>query len=85
LKDPSPEFLHQVMQLSGVVTVDPDGKTAHERWYGFGAVAIPLCDGVMRSLMCESKVLNILSKNGNSNLKSFGATMSIQQHKRQAG
>jgi hypothetical protein len=31
------EFLHQVMQLCGVVHVDPDGKTAHGRWYGFGA------------------------------------------------
>jgi hypothetical protein len=31
------EFLHQVMQLSGVVDIDPDGRTAKGRWYGFGA------------------------------------------------
>jgi len=37
----SGEFLHQVMQLSGVVHVDPDGKTAKGRWYGFGANAFP--------------------------------------------
>jgi hypothetical protein len=40
-----PEFLHQVMQLSGVVHVNPDGKTAKGRWYGFGANAFPVSDG----------------------------------------
>jgi hypothetical protein len=35
------EFLHQVMQLSGIVHVDPDGRTARGRWYGFGANAFP--------------------------------------------
>jgi hypothetical protein len=39
------EFLHQVMQLSGVVNVDPDGRTAKGRWYGFGANAFPQPDG----------------------------------------
>ena len=37
----NPEFLHQVMQLCGVVHVDPNGKTAKGRWYGFGANAFP--------------------------------------------
>ncbi len=40
-KSENGEFLHQVMQLSGVVHVNPDGKTAHGRWYGFGANAFP--------------------------------------------
>jgi hypothetical protein len=35
------EFLHQVMQLSGIVDIDPDGQTAKGRWYGFGANAFP--------------------------------------------
>ncbi|HSW58930.1 MAG TPA: nuclear transport factor 2 family protein [Dehalococcoidales bacterium] len=35
------EFLHQVMQLNGVVHVAEDGKTAKGRWYGFGANAFP--------------------------------------------
>jgi hypothetical protein len=39
--DSNPEFLFQLMQLSGVVHVDPDGKTAKGRWYGFGANAFP--------------------------------------------
>jgi hypothetical protein len=42
---PNPEFLHQVMQLSGIVHVNPDGKTASGRWYGFGANAFPAEDG----------------------------------------
>lgn len=37
----NPEFLHQVMQLSGIVDVYPDGKTAKGRWCGLGAIAIP--------------------------------------------
>lgn len=39
------EYLHQVMQLSGVVDVDPDGKTGKGRWYGFGANAFPQPEG----------------------------------------
>jgi hypothetical protein len=42
----NPEFLHQVMQLSGIVDVDADGKTAKGRWYGLGAIAIPRGKGV---------------------------------------
>ncbi len=38
------EFMHQVMQLSGVVHVAEDGKTAKGRWYGFGANAFPAPD-----------------------------------------
>ena len=40
-KDNNPEFMHQMMQLSGIVTVEPDGRTAKGRWWGFGAMAIP--------------------------------------------
>jgi hypothetical protein len=36
-----PELLHGLMQLSGIVDVDPDGKTAKGRWFGFGPLAIP--------------------------------------------
>ena len=41
-----PEYLHQVMQLSGIVDVDPDGKTAKGRWYGFGANTLPAEGGI---------------------------------------
>jgi hypothetical protein len=33
-----PEFLHFVMQVSPVITVDKGGKTAHGRWYGYGTI-----------------------------------------------
>jgi hypothetical protein len=42
---PSHEFLHQLMQLSGIVHVNPDGMTANGRWYGFGAQALPMRGG----------------------------------------
>lgn len=42
----NPEYLHQVMQLSGIIDVDPDGKTAKGRWYGFGANALPAGEGI---------------------------------------
>ncbi len=51
MKDPNPEFLHQVMQLSGIVNVDPEGTTAEGRWYGFGAVAAPADKGVREYFM----------------------------------
>jgi len=46
----NPEMLHQVMQLSGVVDIDPDGKTAEGRWYGFGAIALPRGEGLIQNL-----------------------------------
>ncbi|MEM2424931.1 MAG: nuclear transport factor 2 family protein [Candidatus Bathyarchaeia archaeon] len=45
----NPFYLHQVMQLSGVVNVDPDGKRARGRWYGFGASALPTLSGRVKA------------------------------------
>jgi hypothetical protein len=42
----NPEFLHQSMQLSGIVDIGPGGKTAQGRWYALGAVALPAGQGV---------------------------------------
>src|SRR5690606_6307692 len=33
--DRNPEVLHQVMQLSDIIDIAEDGKTAQGRWYGF--------------------------------------------------
>jgi hypothetical protein len=38
MKETPPEFLHMVMQVSPVITVAADGKTAHGRWYGYGGI-----------------------------------------------
>jgi hypothetical protein len=41
-----PEFLHQLMQLSPVIDVAADGKTALGRWYSYGGVSVPRGGGV---------------------------------------
>jgi hypothetical protein len=38
---PTPEFLHLLFPLSGIIDVDPGNKTAKGRWYGFGCLSIP--------------------------------------------
>ena len=48
---PNNEFLHQMMQLSGIVDVDPDGKNAKGRWYGFGAISMPRGKGMSQTFM----------------------------------
>ena len=47
----SPELLHLVMQLSGIVDVETDGKTAKGRWYGWGMTAIPSGEGITQAYM----------------------------------
>jgi len=34
-------FRHQLMPSSGLITVDPEGKTAKGRWYAFGGIMMP--------------------------------------------
>jgi hypothetical protein len=38
MKYAPPEFMHQVMQVSPVITLGEDGKTAKGRWYGYGTI-----------------------------------------------
>ena len=45
------EFMHQVMQIAGIVDIEPDGRTAKGRWYAFGGIFIPQEDGVRRSFV----------------------------------
>jgi len=45
------EFLHQVMQLSPIVNVNPSGKTASGRWYSWGACAMPAGEGMRQYYM----------------------------------
>jgi hypothetical protein len=37
-RETPPDFLHMVMQVSPVITVAEDGKTAQGRWYGYGTI-----------------------------------------------
>lgn len=51
MKDTPREFLHQVMQIAGIVDVDPDGKTASGRWYAFGGMFLPRDGNIRRSFV----------------------------------
>jgi hypothetical protein len=68
-KADNPEFLHQVMQLSGVVHVDPDGKTAKGRWYGFGANAFVSKGGVAPNWMNGVYENEYVKENGKWKIK----------------
>ena len=63
-KEPNPEFLHQVMQLSGIVNVDPDGRTANGRWYGYGAVAVPVDKQVIQRFISGIYGCEYVKENG---------------------
>jgi hypothetical protein len=43
----NPEFLHQLMQLSGIVDINPDGVTAKGRWFAYGALSFARDEGVL--------------------------------------
>jgi hypothetical protein len=63
-KSDNGEFLHQVMQLSGVVDVEPDGLRAKGRWYGFGANAFPVEKGVAPGWMNGVYEVEYIKENG---------------------
>jgi hypothetical protein len=60
----NPEFLHQVMQLSGIVDIEPNGNTAKGRWYGFGALAIPERQGVRQMYMSGTYTCEYIKDDG---------------------
>ena len=62
-REQPPEFLHQVMQVSPVITVDPGGKRAKGRWYGYGSVAFRFLNGQIDP-MIMSVVYEIPSRTG---------------------
>jgi hypothetical protein len=47
--NPTPDFLHQAMQLSSIINVDPDSNRANGRWQCWGATALPSDKGVRES------------------------------------
>ena len=47
------EFMHQMMHLSDVIDIAEDGQTGQGRWWGFGAMALPMGDiGVNQAFAC---------------------------------
>jgi hypothetical protein len=59
-----PGFLHQVMQLSPIIDIAPDGNTAKGRWYGFGANATPVSDGIYHGWMDGVYENDYIKENG---------------------
>ena len=51
MKTTPPDFMHQVMQIAGIVDINPDGKTAKGRWYAFGGIFVPRGDSMRRSFV----------------------------------
>ena len=45
-----PEFLHILMPIAGIVDLEPDGKTAKGRWYGF-FLGAQRKQGVLRAMI----------------------------------
>jgi hypothetical protein len=64
-----PEFLHQLMQLSPVIDVDPDGKAARGRWYSFGGVAMPRGGGVSQSFISGTYENEYVKEDGRWKIK----------------
>jgi hypothetical protein len=59
-----PEFMHQVMQIAGIVDIEPDGKTAKGRWYAFGGIFLPREDGMRRSFVTGIYELVYIKEDG---------------------
>jgi hypothetical protein len=65
----NPEFIHQVMQTSGIVTVDPDGQSARGRWNGWGILAIPQDDGVTQDFLSGMYENDYIKQDGKWKIK----------------
>jgi hypothetical protein len=64
MKSAPPDFMHQVMQIAGVVDIDPDGKTAKGRWYAFGGIFIPREGDIRRSFVSGIYENGYIKENG---------------------
>lgn len=65
MKTAPPTFLHQVMQVSPVVTLGGDGKTAKGRWYGYGTICAAPNDGKIDPMyMCVIYEMDYIKEDG---------------------
>lgn len=64
MKSAPMDFMHQVMQIAGVVDIDPDGQTARGRWYAFGGIFIPREGNVRRSFVSGIYENRYIKENG---------------------
>ncbi len=54
-----PGFMHQLMPTAGLITLNPDGKTARGRWFVFGGVYVPNDKGKVESGALVSGIYEI--------------------------
>ncbi|MBN2076399.1 MAG: nuclear transport factor 2 family protein [Dehalococcoidales bacterium] len=60
-----PEFLHQVMQVSPVITISDDGNRAYGRWYGYGSIAFkPLNNAIDPTIMSVVYEMEYIREDG---------------------
>jgi hypothetical protein len=69
MEQKNPEFMHQLMQLSPVIDVDPDGKGAKGRFFSYGAVSIPKGGGVTQSYMSGTYENEYIKEDGKWKIK----------------
>jgi hypothetical protein len=68
-RDENPENMLQVMQISGIVDVAPDGQTAQGRWYSWGACATPQGGGIYQYYMNGIYENEYVKENGKWKIK----------------
>ncbi len=62
--DQPPTFLHQVMQVSPVITLDPDGIHAKGRWYGYGSILSQPTQPLDPTLMAVTYEMEYIKEDG---------------------
>ncbi len=68
---PDNELFHQVMQLSPMIDVAPDGHSAKGRWYGFGGISVRHGKGVGQAFMSGIYISEYVKENGVWKFKSL--------------
>ncbi len=59
-----PEFMHLVMQVSPVITLAKDGKTAQGRWYGYGSIFSQYSEPLDPAMMAVIYEMDYIKENG---------------------
>jgi len=64
--DNPPGFSHQLMPTAGLITINPDGKTAKGRWYAFGGIFSSKEGKVDSGSLRERYLENAVNRLGNT-------------------
>jgi hypothetical protein len=75
-KTQPPEFLHQVMQLSPVITIESGGERAKGRWYGYGSISVPTKNGMIASYISAIYEMEYIKEDGVWKI----LTLALQMH-----